>query len=108
MTDRDKVERAPKLIWLQWGDGSCMEFDGATWCVEQQEDDDVQFVRADLYSALQAERDALREALKRSAAALAMVTDPDAIKSTTSANAFAECFAAATVARAALHQESEG
>lgn len=91
MSDRDNVEQAPERIWLQWGDGSCMEFDGVTWCVDPQQDDDVQFVRADIAlleaseevgmiqaaafsagyeageeaakTALKAERDALREAL---------------------------------------------
>lgn len=52
--------------------------------------------------------DALVEALKLAQAVLAALISPDAIKTTTVVNAWAQCIEAEAAARAALSQSGEG
>lgn len=61
---------APKRLWLQDGcdEPDCAEcgsdYVGVTWCVDRLHDNDTEYVRADLFAALQRKNEALREALE--------------------------------------------
>lgn len=59
MTDRDKVGRAPERVWAQPETiGPCAGWDyEGTWHICEGANGGVEFVRADLYTALQADRD---------------------------------------------------
>ena len=65
-TSREAV--APERIWLQTsGDYAAARTAGPelTWCDRPQGDGDHEYVRADLYATLKAERERLREAVQR-------------------------------------------
>ena len=105
MTDRDKVERAPERIWAQpEAIGPCAGWDyEGTWHICEGAIGGVEFVRADLFTALQAERDALWEALSAAVEDLdAWVSHRDDMIS--SGYDVDHTAAVADRARAALHQ----
>jgi hypothetical protein len=70
---------APERIWLQWEDHA----GESTWCQEPINDEDVEYVRADLLEAqaaqLQEAREMLRMALDNTAVAVSDTTD-DALR----------------------------
>ena len=51
-------------IWLQWYEYDDSEWAGVTWCVDQQNDSDVEYVRSDVAAAQLAERDAKLDAIR--------------------------------------------
>lgn len=56
--------KAPERIWLQIGDGYYEEHgDEMTWCEEQQEDSDIEYIRVDVIDRLEAEKAELVKAL---------------------------------------------
>ena len=83
MTDPQEIEdwsAEPERIWKWPGGGS---FTGSTCYPEDHEGLNTEgltpYVRADLFDALTAERDALREALKRLVTIYEAEQDPDAL-----------------------------
>ncbi|MFC1996979.1 hypothetical protein ACFLXI_05150 [Chloroflexota bacterium] len=54
-------KKAPDKIWLQFEE---WEFDCPTWCSDKINDSDNEYIRIDLYEALETENKRLREALK--------------------------------------------
>jgi hypothetical protein len=46
---------APITIYLQWYDDDEPGGEGITWCVDKIEDEDVEYIRIDIYEALQRE-----------------------------------------------------
>jgi hypothetical protein len=62
---------APKRIWLQWED----HLGESTWCADPINDEDVEYVRADLHDTLRAERDALAARIERLEGALEFYRD---------------------------------
>ena len=71
--DLKQLHAAPKTIYLQVdpegiGPSEWDTLDGATWCAEQINDNDVCYVRSDRIEQLEAERDELKAALHKQVA----------------------------------------
>ena len=74
--DLSNVPESHETIWLQWGDNGG---DDDTWCVDNINDDDVPYIRADLVFALCDEIERLDRATRQAAApdARPAVTDKE-------------------------------
>jgi hypothetical protein len=58
-------KQPPETIYLQWGDGSGIDgVSEITWCDQAVEDDDIEYVRADLTEQARAEIGQLRKRLE--------------------------------------------
>ena len=55
-------EQAPKQIYLQSYNSDC--YDDNTWCVDQINDEDIEYILQSEYDKLRAENERLREALR--------------------------------------------
>lgn len=62
MTDKIDTSTAPERIWLQLDIENGQPLEDATWCADQIEDYDAEYVRADIAHDIAAERDKWEDA----------------------------------------------
>jgi len=101
------MSEAPERIWLQDGGDyrQAILCGDVTWCEHPVDDADTEYIRAARIEALEAERDALREALREAQEFLSNLNEDEPSRKMPAIQASAMCIHIERKCRAALNRE---